>query len=315
MIVLKGGEEMDFMFRCKARIDGRRVGSGWFYVTDQRVAFESDRYGLCYTTQNTSIDGWKRGRWGKFKFTWIEQTGRGPWRFLFEGKPEKWDGWKPTPSYVVWLLEGISYGMKGPMAAGWRRHPKMGFVYNEIQLANARLDELTGRTPEEQRTYRRWRYTKALLEDKDFTFEQGRYDNHNLQEIHAIGIKAEDISRAKFEREYRRDLKAFEEAGAAGRAALEKRGITQESLDDRRIQCMVQRRIVQILRREYKGYTFCSQLERRVEELRDILIEMCVAGRGISRCMPPTNVQSAMVQARRDVAEFRRKMTVRLPAI
>ena len=315
MITLRDGEEMDFMFRCKARIDGRRVGSGWFYVTDRRVAFESDKHGFCFTTPNTSIDGWKAGRWSGFKFTWIEQTARGPWRFRFEGKLEKWDGWKPTSGYIAWLLEGVSYGTKGHMGAGWRRHPKMGFVYNEIQVANARIDELTGRTPEEQRTYRRWRYTKALLEDKDFTFEQGRYDNDNLQEIHTISIKTQDIIRARFEREYRRDLKAFEKAGEAGRAALEKRGVTKESLDDRRIQCAVQRRIVQILRREYKGYTFCSQLQWRVEELRDVLIEMCMDGQNISRCVPPTNVQSAMVQARLDVAEFRRKMTVKLPAV
>ena len=314
MILLKDNEEMDFMFRCKARIDGRRVGSGWFYITDRRAAFESDRHGLCFTIQNTSIDGWKAGRWDRFKFTWVEQTTRGPWRFPFEGRLEKWNGWKPTPKYVAWLLEGISYGAKGPMGAGWRRHPAMGFVYNEIQLAHERLDELSGRTPEEQRTYRRWRYTKALLEDKDFSFEQGRYDNDNLQEIHAINIEAEDISRARFEREYRRDLKAFESADDAGRAALAGRGITKESLEDRRVQCAVQRRIVQILRREYKGYTFCSQLERRVEELRDILIEMCVAGRSISRYTPPTGVQSAMVEARRDVAEFRRRLAVKLPA-
>lgn len=314
MILMKDGEEMDFLFRCKARIDGRGVGSGWFYVTDRRVAFESDKHGLCFTTPNTSIDGQKAGYWGRFKFTWIEQTAKGPWRFLFQGKLEKWDGWKPKASYVEWLLRGVSYGAKGPMGAGWRWEPKMKFVYNEIQLAGARVLEMSGETPEDQRTYRRWRYTKAMLEDDDFSFEQGKYDNDNLERIHAIYIKTENTSRAKFEREYRRDAKAFESADEAGRRALEKRGITERALEDRKIQCAVQRRIVQILRREYRGYTFCSQLPQRVDELRDALIEAYMAGQNISRHVPPTNVHSAMVEARRDVAEYRRKLKVRLPA-
>ena len=41
MIRLEPNEEMDFMFRAKAKIDGRKAGSGWLYVTDQRVVFES----------------------------------------------------------------------------------------------------------------------------------------------------------------------------------------------------------------------------------------------------------------------------------
>ena len=46
MIRIEADEEMDFMFRANAKIDGRKVGSGWLYVTDVRVVFESDKHGI-----------------------------------------------------------------------------------------------------------------------------------------------------------------------------------------------------------------------------------------------------------------------------
>ena len=80
-----------------------------------------------------------------------------------------------------------------------------------------------------------------------------------------------------------------------------------------RIKCVVQERIIEIVEDERKTYTFGRHLNQRADELRPVLTEMCRSNQDISEVVPPTRVVSAMVQARKDIEEFRRRLTVKLP--
>ena len=314
MILLEIGEEMDFMFRTSAKIDGRKVGSGWFYSTDRRLVFESDKYGVCFSIKPTDVDGQKAQRWGRFKFTWVEETSRGPWRFLFQGKIEAWNGWKPKASYVEWVLQDASYSKHHLLAGGWRVYK--GTVYNQIHALDGMVQNFSGKTPEEQRLYRIWRTTRAMLQDDDFDLINGKYDNDKtLGRLHKIDVKGIKIWLERFRREYAEALKKVEDAagGPDGEATLEREGITPESLEGQRIKCAVQERILQIVEDECDGYTFGRQTELRVKELREVLTEMCRRNEDISGVVPPTRVESAIIQARKDIEEYRRRLTVKLP--
>lgn len=316
MIVLRPGEEVDFMFRTSAKIDRKKVGSGWFYLTEQRLAFESDKHGICFEIKPMAVDGQKGCRWGRFKFTWIEETPRGRWRFLFEGKVEKWDGWKPTSKHVAWLIQGASYGTRGLLGAGWRSHK--GEVYNEIKLSDEALASLHGRTPEEQWTYRRWRTVKALLKDGDFDFACGKYDNsESLERLNRKKIVLVKLDLRDYRRESRRVHRLADEAirDPKKRAKMEREGITPKVLESHREKCAVQERILEIIKGEYKEYTFGKHLDRRVDELRDTLGRMYRRNEDISSCVPPSAVRPAMAQARKDIEEFRRRLTVKLPVV
>lgn len=317
MLLMQPGEEMDFMFRASAKIDGRKVGSGWFYSTDRRLVFESDKHGVCFSVKPTAVDGQKAQRWGRFKFTWVEETSRGPWRFLFQGKIEKWNGWKPRSSYVEWVLQDASYSGTPRLSAGWRTHK--GTTYNQLMVLTEMVPDMSGKRPEQQRLYRIWRTAWAMGRDGDFDLFHGKYDNNSeeesLVELNRLKVSTTRKWLNRFTREYKEALARVEGAadGPEGQAALEREGITAESLEEMRIKCVVQERILQIVSSEYPTYTFGKQLNQRTDELRPILTEMCRRGEDVSGVVPPTRVESAMIQARKDIEEFRRRMVVKLP--
>lgn len=317
MILIEPGEEVDFMFRASAKIDGRKVGSGWFYSTDRRLVFESDKHGVCFSVKPTDVDGQKAQRWGRFKFTWVEETARGPWRFLFEGKIEKWNGWKPSSAYVEWVLQDASYSKQRLLSAGWRTHK--GTIYNQLLVIGEMVPEMSGKTPEEQRLYRIWRTAMVMGRDGDYDLLRGKYDN-NSEEESLVKLNVQKIKTARawlvrYTRDYQEALEKAESASddSAGQAALEREGITPESLEEMRIKWIVQERIIQIVKSEYSTYTFGKQLNRRADELRPILTEMCMSSEDISGIVPPTKVESAMIQARKDIEEFRQRLAVKLP--
>lgn len=298
MIRIEPEEEMDFMFRAKAKIDGRKVGSGWLYVTDARVVFESDKHGMCFSVPATSIDSQKKYWLGRFKFTWVENTEKGRWRFLFEGKIEPWDGWKPKAKFVTMVIRTASYGTTGEMGAGWRKNK---ILYNEYMIMGAGVRQITGHSPEQQRFYKRWRLNKAMREDGDFDYLYGKYDNaKTLPKLLETQFKGVGIVKDRYSREYK---KAVED------------GKDAEVLKEMYIRYAVQRRIWQIIKTEYKTYTFGSQTKQRVTELRQILTQMYKEGKSITRANPPTKVVSAMIQARKDVEKFQEHLKVRLPPI
>lgn len=317
MILIEPGEEMDFMFRASAKIAGRKVGSGWFYSTDRRLVFESDKYGVCFSIKPTDVDGQKAQRWGRFKFTWVEETGRGPWRFLFKGKIEKWNGWKPSPAYVEWVLQDASYSKQYLLAGGWRTHK--GTIYNQLFIIGDMVPDMSGKTPEDQRLYRIWRTARAMGRDGDYDLLQGKYDNNSEKEsLVKLNVQKVKTARAwlgRYTRDYQEALAKAESAadGPGGQAALEREGITPESLEEMRIKCVVQERIIEIVEDERMTYTFGRHLNQRADELRPVLTEMCRSNQDISEVVPPTRVVSAMVQARKDIEEFRRRLTVKLP--
>lgn len=298
MIRIEPDEEMDFMFRANAKIDGRKVGSGWLYVTDARVVFESDKHGICFDVPATSIDSQKKCWFGRFKFTWIENTEKGRWRFLFEGKIQPWDGWKPKPGFVTMVIRTASYGTTGKLGAGWRSD---GLVYNEYMIMGVGVRKLTGHTPEHQRMYKRWRLNKAMREDGDFDFLHGKYDNAKelprLLKTQLRGVKAKA---GRCGREYKKAVKD---------------GADADTIKYMYIRYIVHKRIVQIIKTEYKTYTFGSQTKQRGRELRRILTRMCNEGKSIAQATPPTKVVSAMIQARKDVDKFQERLKVRLPPI
>ena len=110
----------------------------------------------------------------------MEETGRGPWRFLFKGKIEKWNGWKPSPAYVEWVLQDASYSKQYLLAGGWRTHK--GTIYNQLFIIGDMVPDMSGKTPEDQRLYRIWRTARAMGRDGDYDLLQGKYDNNSEKE-------------------------------------------------------------------------------------------------------------------------------------
>lgn len=253
---------------------------------------------MCFSVPATSIDSQQKCWFGRFEFTWIENTEKGRWRFLFEGKIESWDGWKPRTSFVNMVIRTAAYGTTGKLGAGWRSD---GFVYNEYMIMGHGIPGLSGHKPEHQRMYKRWRLNKAMRQDGDFDFLCGKYDNGKtlpkLLETQLRGIMAR---KDRYGSEYKKAVESGQDA---------------QLVKDLYIRYVVQRRIWQIIKTEYKTYTFGTQTKQRTQELRQILTQMCNEGKSITRVTPPTKVVSAMIQARKDVEKFEERLKVRLPPI
>ena len=307
MIALGPQEEVDFMFRCSPRIDRRGAGVGWLYVTDRRIAFESDRLGLCFGIRPSCMDGQRtRGR-NRFMFTWVEPDADALWRYLFDARIEKWDRWRPEASYVVQVLQDAVFGSAGPMGAGWRSRD--GRVYNRIAEDGRRISALGGKTPEDQRTYRRWRTVWGRVSDMDFDFFGGRRGERDwLERLHDSKIRDAQTRTGKLAQECRGRAKAVKRAPDPKNT-----GVTPESLRESYEKYVVQRRILQIIKSERGLYTFGRQMDMRTAELRAVLTMLHRRGEDISRITPQSNVQSAMVRARRDIEKFQERLAVKLP--
>lgn len=302
MILLKSNETVDFMFRCYSKIDKKSVGSGWLYITNLRIAFESDRYGLCFIINPTFMDSQRSYGTKRFKFTWTESNIDILWRYVFEGKIESWDNWQPSASYVIGVLQDALL----PAGAVWCSHKDD--MYNQIYKTGKKMSQLGGKTPEEQREYRRWREVWGRIQDMDFDFSHGVYDNSTLERLNKLKIENIQLQLNNFNRKYREKSKT-----ALGKQLPLYGDVV--STEELQMQCVVQKRILQIIQQEFDQYTFGCHIDLRINELRDVLCEMYKQNKDISEYVPPSNVQSAMVQAYADMEKFQERMTVDLPDV
>lgn len=302
VILLKSNETTDFMFRCHSKIDKKSVGSGWLYITNLRIAFESDRYGLCFTINPAFMDSQRSYGTKRFKFTWTESNNDILWRYVFEGKIELWDNWQPPASYVIGVLQDALL----PAGTVWRSDKDD--MYNQIYKTGKKMSQLSGKTPEEQREYRRWRKVWGRIQDMDFDFSHGVYDNSTLERLNKLKIENIHLQLNNFNRKYREKSKT-----ALGKQLTLSGDVI--STEELQMQCVVQKRILQIIQQESDQYTFGCHIDLRINELRDVLCEMYRQNKDISEYVPPSNVQSAMVQAYEDMEKFQERMTVDLPDV
>ena len=302
MILLKSNETVDFMFRCYSKIDKKSVGSGWLYITNLRIAFESDRHGLCFIINPAFMDSQRSYGTKRFKFTWTESNIDILWRYVFEGKIESWDNWQPSASYVIGVLQDALL----PAGAVWCSHKDD--MYNQIYKTGKKMSQLSGKTPEEQREYRRWREVWGRIQDMDFDFSHGVYDNSTLERLNKLKIENIHLQLNNFNRKYREKSKT-----ALGKQLPLYGDVV--STEELQMQCVVQKRILQIIQQEFDQYTFGCHIDLRINELRDVLCEMYKQNKDISEYVPPSNVQSAMVQAYADMEKFQERMTVDLPDV
>lgn len=312
MILSKSGEVIDFMFRCRPVIDKTKVGLGWLYITNLRIAFESDRCGLCFAIHPSVLDSQRAYGSGRFKFTWTEQNDSVYWRYAFDGEIKKWNDWQPAASYVVEVLQDAVYSDTGLLAAGWRIHN--GIWYNKMSQISKKIPSLTGKTPEEQRMYRQWRETWGHIIDMDFDFLHGKHDNSTLRRLNDLKIENARLCLNNLDKQYKWQSKYTRNSTVTKKqSAPDGQTITPERVKKLHAQYVVQKRILQIIKQERKHYTFGRHIDLRMAELYDVLYEMHTQGKDISEYVPPSNIQSAMVQAHRDIAKFQEKLTVQLP--
>ena len=148
MIVMRGREYLAMRVHVKCTGSTKKYGSGIFYITTKRVAYESSQHGLCFERPHGLLPGedWEecqrisgesgvfaiRNRIGlqdfqikgkhDFVLVWYENNDR----FTFNATIQKHDGKKPTVQDLLERWIEVSFCAERHYYNGWREYEKKG---------------------------------------------------------------------------------------------------------------------------------------------------------------------------------------------